>query len=127
MAGYANMAGHLVGLNPEEIICAGVEFLKTREVEITKREWIGANYKAFLNALKAEQESLLKYFELRFDERREALREFYRVLHTAVETGDDNQLNAAICGILGIIRDNPLTDYNQFKRAFNDPTTIIEL
>ena len=130
MTGYAKAAGiavNLIGLNPQEVIGAGVEFMKTRETEITEREWIRANYQAFLAALQAEQESLLTYFEYRFAERREALHEFYQVLHTAVETGDDHQLDAAICGILGIIKDNPLTDYEQFKRAFNDPDAIIEL
>ena len=130
MTGYAKaarIAANLAGLNPQEIINAGVELLKTREVEITEREWIRTNYQAFLDALRVEQESLLIYFEHRFAERREALHEFYQLLHTAVETEDDHQLDAAIYGILGIIRDNPLTDYVEFKRAFNDPNTIIEI
>ena len=126
MTGYARAAGiavNVVGLNPHEVINAGVELLKTRESEITKREWISANYQAFLAALKAEQESLLTYFERRFAERRETLHEFYQLLHTSVEAGNDHQLDAAIHGILGIIRDNPLTDYAEFKKAFHDPNT----
>ena len=60
-------------------------------------------------------------------EAREALREFYQVLHNDVETGDAHQLDAAICGILGILKGNPLNDYEQFKRAWQDPDTVLEL
>ena len=121
------IAANLIDLDPQAIIEAGADYLKTREAEVTEREWIRANYQAFLAALQSEQEDLLTYFEYRFAERREALHEFYHVLHTAVETGDDHQLDIAICGILGIIKDNPLNDYEKFKMAYNDPDTIIEL
>lgn len=121
------MAAYLLSLDPQAIIDAGVDYLKAREAEETEREWILANYQAFLYALRTEQEALLTYFEYRFAERREALREFYQVLHDAVESGDAHQLDAAICGILGILKDNPLNDYEQFKRAWQDPDTVLEL
>ena len=114
-------------LNPQAVIQAGADYLKTLEEERTQREWIRANHHAFLAALKAEQETLLAYFEKRFAERRETLQEFYEVLHHAVETGNDHQLDSSIAGILGIIRENPLLEYAEFKRAMEDPDTIIEL
>ena len=114
-------------MNAQEIISAGVDYLKTRESEQTKREWIRTNHQTFLAVLRAEQESLLTYFEYWFAERRETLREFYLVLHNAVENRDDHQLDAAIVGILGIIKDNPLNDYAEFKRTYNDPDTVLEI
>lgn len=121
------VATTLMGLNAQEVINAGVEYLKTWEAEKTNREWIRANHQAFLAALYAEQEALLVYFEHRFAERREALGEFYQVLHKAVETGDDHQLDVAIFGILGIVKDNPLNDFEKFRQTYNDPNSIIEL
>lgn len=121
------VAATLVGLDPQAIINAGVDYLKTREAEITNRELIRANYQAFLSALQAEQEVLLIFFEYRFAERREALGEFYQVLHKAVETGDDHQLDIAICGILGVIKDNPLNDFEKFRQTYNDSNAVIEL
>ena len=121
------IAATLVGLDAQAIINAGVDYLKTREAEKTNREWIRANHRAFLAVLQAEQEALLFYFEHRFTERREALGEFYQVLHKAVETGDDHQLDVAICGILGIVKDNPLNDFEKFRQTYNDPNTIIDL
>ncbi len=49
------------------------------------------------------------------------------VLHHAVETGNDHQLDTSIAGILGIIRENPLLDYAVFRKAFDDPDTVIEI
>ena len=114
-------------LSPQAIIEVGTDYLKTLEEERTQREWIRANHQAFLAALKAEQETLLAYFDKRFAERRETLQEFYEVLHHAVETGNDHHLDSSIAGILGIIRENPLLDYAEFKRAFDDPDTVIEI
>ena len=118
---------HLAFLAAPEILQAGADYLKKLEVEKTQREWIRANYQAFLEALEAEQKVLLAYFDHRFAERRQSLEEFYEVLHQAVATGNDHQLDGAIAGILGIIRENPLFEYSEFKRAFADPDTIIEL
>ena len=69
----------------------------------------------------------MAYFEKRFAERRETLQEFYEVLHHAVETRNEHQLDSSIAGILGVIRENPLLDYAEFKGAFEDQDTVIEL
>lgn len=110
-----------------EIINAGVEYLKTREAEKTNRELIQAKAQAFQAALQARREILLVYFEHRFAERREALAEFYRLLHIAVETGSTHQLDAAIGGILGLIKDNPLDDFDHFKQTWENLDALIEL
>ena len=114
-------------LNFQEIINAGVEYLKTREAEKINRELIQAKAQAFQAVLQARREILLVYFEHRFAERREALAEFYRLLHIAVETGDTHQLDAAIGGILVIIKDNPLYDFDHFRETWENLDALIEL
>ncbi len=127
MSAYWRIAQLAANLGSAEVLRAGAQYLATLEEERTKREWIRTNHQDFLAAMKAEQETLLAYFEKRFAERRETLQEFYSVLHHAVETGNDHQLDTSIAGILGIIRENPLLDYAEFRRAFEDPDTVIEL
>ena len=127
MSAYWNIARMAINMGAPGILQAGADYLKTLEEEKTQREWIRANHQAFLAALRAEQETLLAYFEKKFAERRETLQEFYAVLHHAVETGNDHQLDSSIAGILGIIRGNPLLDYAVFKKAFEDPDTVIEI
>lgn len=124
---YANGAATLLGLNCQEIINAGVEYLKMRESEKTKRELIQAKSQAFQAALQARREVMLAYFEHRFAERREALAEFYGLMHVAVETGDAHQLDAAVCGILGVVKDNPLYDFDHFKETWEKPDALFEL
>ena len=69
-----------------DVIAAAVDYLKDRESEVTQREYIRAHRDVLVTAL--EKEVLLDYFEKRFAERREALEQFYVLLHTAVETAD---------------------------------------
>ena len=53
-----------------EVIKAGVEAFRIHEEEETRREYIRANYQAFLDALQSRQEVILAYFDHRFAERR---------------------------------------------------------
>ena len=41
--------------------------------------------------------------------------------------GDDKELRVALNGILGIIRQNSLSDFAEFKKNMLDPNFMIEL
>ena len=88
---------------------------------------IEARYDAFISALQIEQETILRYFEMRFAERAEALRHFYGLMDSASESGDNEHLEVAVRGIIGIIKENPLMDYAEFRKALADPMQGIEL
>lgn len=85
---------------------------------------IEARYDAFIEALRIEQQTILRYFEMQFAERAEALGHFYDLLDRA---RDKEQLEVAVSGIVGIIRENPLLGYAEFRKAIGDPTQKIEL
>ena len=95
--------------------------------EITKRQAIAANRDVLTARLTAEKETILAYFSHRFAERRAALDEFFELLRHAVDSKDNHQLNTALAGILGIIQDNPLDDFETFKQHFHDPDYVIEI
>ena len=44
-----------------------------------------------------------------------------------METNNDHQLDNAIIGILGIIQDNPLFEFEEFQKALTDPDTVLEI
>ena len=88
---------------------------------------VEARYNAFLEALRIEQQTIIQYFEMRFTERAEALRNFFDLMESASEHGDNTQLEFAVQGIIGIIRENPLLGFEEFRKALGDPTKIIEL
>jgi hypothetical protein len=108
-------------------ISAVAEMFRSYQCEETRREWIRTHYAALLEKVRLEQENLLRYYEMKFKERREGLEHFYLLLHEAVDTGNDLHLQAALYGILDIIKTDPLADYDQFLLAMQDPDTRLEI
>lgn len=104
-----------------------VEYFRVIEEERTKRQEIAAHRDVLIHCISAEKEVLLAYFDKRFAERRAALDEFFGLLHDAISIRDNHQLTTALMGILGIIQENPLEDFETFKKNFQDPNYIIEI
>ena len=120
--------GKVVGTaDPLAVVTEVVGYLKTRQEEQTKREHIWAKRDVLVTELDNEKEVILSYFEHRFAERKGALEQFYSLLHRAVDTGNDQQLQTALSGILGIIQENPLKDFAEFQKKMADPNFMIEL
>ena len=79
-----------------QVLSAAVSFMKSREADVTEREYIRAHRDVLVKALDNQKDCILAYFDHRFTERREALGEFYDLLHSAAESGDTSQLQAII-------------------------------
>ena len=86
-----------------------------------------ARYNAFVQALRTEQETMIAYFDRVFGERDNALQHFYDLMDEATAAGDNEQLETAVSGIVGIIRTNPLMGFEEFQKALADPRETIEL
>ena len=108
------------------VLTEALAFFKTREEETSKRAYIAARRDVLVSAVEAKERVLTSYFEQRFAERKGALDQFYALLHRATESGDQAQLDAALAGILGIVKDNPLKDLETFAEAWKDPDFEIE-
>ena len=103
------------------------DYFRTLQEEETKRQVIAANREVLITRVTAEKDAILAYFDLRFAERRAALDEFFELLSHAMKSGDNQQLSAALTGILGVIQDNPLDDFETFRRQFDNPDHVIEI
>lgn len=121
-------------MNPQIAMAAGqigltaiVQMFKAYQCEATRREWVRTHNAALLEKFRLEQENLLRYYEMKFAERKASLEEFYQLLHEAVETGNDFHLQSALYGILDIIKTDPLADYDQFVQAYRDPDFQLEI
>ena len=124
----AKGGGKIVGnVNPLAVVTEVIGYLNTRQEEHTKREYIWAKRDAIVTELNNEKEVVLSYFEHRFAERKGALEQFYSLLHRAVDTGNDQQLQTALNGILGIIQENPLKDFAEFRKNMSDPDFVLEV
>ena len=125
------MVNPAIGLIASQVIpptiCGIAEYFRAMQEHETKRCAITANREVLIARLTAEKETILAYFSHRFAERRAALDEFFELLRHAVDSGDNHQLNVALAGILGVIQDNPLDDFETFKHQFQDPDCVIEI
>jgi len=104
-------------LNPLDVLKEYVAWRKIAEEQQTERQRIIARRDVAVLALEAERDALLEYFRLRFSERRHALDEMFRVLHAALEHKNDSAMDGALNGILEIVKDNPLKDFETFRTS----------
>ena len=111
---------------PSTIDGISAYFLTLQEEE-TKRQAIAANRDVLVSRINAERDVILAYFGERFAERRAALDDLFVALHHATGNGDNEQLVAVLGGILGIIQQNPLDDFETFKRKLQEPDYVIEI
>ena len=102
-------------------------YFRTLQGEETKRQAIAANRDVLVSRINAERDVILAYFGERFAERRTALDELFVALRHATANGDNEQLVAVLGGILGIIQQNPLDDFETFKRKLQEPDYVIEI
>ena len=108
-------------------ITKALEFLREHEAEETQREYIRAQRDVLVTALNNERDLLLDYFDKRFAERRFALEEFFELMHKSVGSKNTDELQVALAGILGILRDNPLGDLAEFRKNWKNPNYSIDL
>lgn len=128
VADVTKLAGSAANsLDALAVIREALEYLKIREQERTKREMIWSKRDVLVTALNNEKEVILAYFEHRFKERKATLEQFYDVLHRATRSGDSGQLQIALDGILGIVKENPLKDFAEFRKNMSNPDFVIEL
>lgn len=113
----------LSSIDPLAVIREVVELVKTISDADREREAIWARREVLVTALNNEKELLLSYFDRRFSERENALSAFYDLLHKAVDSGNSEVLQAALAGILGVLKDSPLSDLESFRKAMLDPNT----
>jgi hypothetical protein len=114
-------------LLPADAVRACIEYAKVIEAEKTKRAEIRAKRDVAVEAITAQKEIILKYFELRFAERREALTHLFVELDEGLRTKDDKLLDGALSGIVSIVKDNPLKDFEAFCQSMKQPGFLLDL
>ncbi|MBA4251988.1 MAG: hypothetical protein C0425_10020 [Chlorobiaceae bacterium] len=117
----------LRNLNPLEVLHEYFEYQKTLDEQKTAREHINAKRDIAIKSIEAQKEILLDYFNKRFNERKDSLEKFFTLLDNSIKEKDDKQLDVALAGILGILKDNPLGDFQTFKENMLMPNYKIEL
>lgn len=107
--------------NALSVITDFVAYLKVQQEEETKRDAIAAKRDSLIEAIQSEKELIENYFNLRFEERKDALHSFFEVLRNGVVNNDSEIIDSALSGILGILQDSPLQDLEKFRIWFYNP------
>lgn len=113
--------------DPLAVIHEAIDYMKFREGEETKRDYIEAKRDVIVHALDNEKEVILTYFDRRFSERGEILNQFFVVLHEGIAKENTKEIDTALTGILGVLQDNPLKDLAEFRKNMANPDFVIEL
>lgn len=126
LAKVAGKGGKIIAqnINPLDALREYCEYMKATEAERTRREEIRARRDVAVAAIQSQRELIEKYFEQRFAERKTALSGFLDLLSHAVDARNETELNVALNGILGIVRDSPLKDFEAFRQARLEGQTI---
>ena len=111
-------------LNPLAVLQEHFSYKQASESEITRHEEIQARREIAVATIQAQKEALEQYFYLHFEERATVLSELFKLLDHAVEKQDINELDVALNGILGVVKDNPLKDFESFRDAYTQGKTI---
>jgi hypothetical protein len=126
LAKHLGVGGKVVvqNLNPLEVVREYVSYLKTVSEQQTERERIVARRDVAVRLIESEREIILEYFAQRFAERKAALNGLFDVLHAAVQEKNEHAMDTALSGILGIVKDSPLKDFDTFRQARADNRVI---
>lgn len=113
--------------NPLAALEACIEYAKIAEQERTERQRIKAQCKVAVEAIHAQKDAILKFFDMYFTERREALEQFFKELDEGMRTRDDKLLDGALHGIVAIVKENPLKDLAVFQQNMKKSGFQLEL
>jgi|GEM_PF-1662475 len=116
-----------VALPLADAIRACIEYAKIAQAEKTERARIRAKRDVAVAAINAHRDVILRYFELRFKERETALSRFFVQLDEGIRTRNDKLLDVALHGIVSIVKDNPLADFEAFRQQMAKPEFLLDL
>jgi hypothetical protein len=111
-------------LNPLEIAREYVRWRVVAEEQRTERKRIKARRDVAVRAIESEREIISSYFEKCFAERRMVLEEIFRLLRHAVESKNDAALDSALRAIVQVVADNPLKDFDAFRKARHEGVVL---
>lgn len=98
--------------------------LTRRNREVKELE---TRHQAFLEALQQLWELVESYLDKTFTECRFTLESLFQELNQSVASRDYDALSTLVAGIIAVMEQNPLHNFENFKVALQDPKFIIEL
>lgn len=111
-------------INPLEVLQEYFKYRTAMQEELTLCEEIRAKRDVAVASIQAQRDLIEKYFKDRFSERAMVLSKLFKLLDHAVKTRNDRELDITLNGILGVVKDSPLKDFESFRVAWKDGKEI---
>ena len=114
----------------KEIVTVVQGLVQLHEEQSTKREQLVTYRETQIARIQLVEDTLHRYFDLTFAERRETNKRLFDSLDAAVNSGDVAAMQTVVAGIVQVAQTSPLADLSNLSeliKAMDDPTAVFEL
>ena len=119
LSSRANPAAIVSGVT--EVLSAYKGYRIVKLQEKTKIKQIEAERDKTIQAIQAQRDLMLDYFERAFAERAQTLERSFVMLDQAIQHDNSEAMNVALTLIVNTIQTSPLADFASFTKALQDP------
>jgi hypothetical protein len=114
----------------KEIVTVVQGLIRLHEEQSTKREQLVTYRETQIARIQLVENTLHRYLDLTFAERRETNKRLFDSLDVAVRSGDVTAMQTVVTGIVQVAQTSPLGDLGsiaELVRAMDDPEVVFEL
>lgn len=114
----------------KEIVTVVQGLIQLHEEQSTKREQLVTYRETQIARIKLVENTLHRYLDLTFAERRDTNKRLFDSLDVAVRSGDVPAMQAVVAGIVQVAQTSPLADLGniaELVKAMDDPDAVFEL
>lgn len=109
------------------IIDKYVEYKKFQEEQITKRVEIEAKRDVAIESIRSQKEIVMFTLTNIFKERGASLEKMFETLDKGIETNNADIINAALSGIVSVIKKCPFESFNDFNAKLSSGQHLLDL
>lgn len=111
-------------INPLDFVREYISYKKCVEEQKTERNKIKAERDKVVRAIESEKEVILTYLNMIFKERKDTIDRLFKTLDKGIKSKNNNIIDQSLGGIVVIIKDNPLKDFEHFRKQFKSGDII---
>jgi len=109
------------------VLNAVTEYARTREHEKTNRANVERKRKSAIMVIRSERQVMLEYLKQRFGERGSLYDQYFKLIDTALEIGNEEILRIALESVQNIYQDSPGAGIDEFKQQFDAMSEVIRI
>jgi len=109
------------------VLNAVTEYARTLEQEKTNRANVERKRKSAITVIRSERHVMLEYLKRRFGERGALYDQYFKLIDTALQIGNEEILRIALESIQHVYQDSPCAGIDDFRQQFNAMSEVIRI